>query len=629
MQPYSSFTILLYTIVLALSSPDFASAFPTVPRFSQSQVDYVGPTHNATLVRRAPSVIKVPLSIIGQDLAYTATVDLGTNPGPFTMQMDTGSSDFWVYADVCPQRGNHKFASKSASSTMNINPQNKWGFSYGDGTKVAGVLAQDTLSIGSAQVQGYIFGLVGHHSRSNRQQIHRRHRRLRDCPWLPHESPQLHTIPHAERSHPCQHHGLESSAPCRRRSWRRDLPRRADTSLFDETTEVTLTNLDGGYWRVPVTGTKINGAPFAAITGQRIGALDSGSTGLVMPLGDAAHLNSQFPNPLRDRQDGLFYVPCDAQLELSLTIGERDWPIDPRDLVLQQTRNPQGYCLSVIQAGPQSLQGSWVLGAAFMKNVYSTMNFDTNQIKIAKLRVSILDHIARNSVASSRVDIMSALDIFGTVGTAISIIAMVYNIIRKWLPRGQLQDLMQIIVEIEELYQNTTQEGLCVDKDTTAKYDTMIAYLRSDAEYFQARCAAAKNRFHLCWIMFRGLARQIEYLTMDAYGVGFCIRHLRKSKRLVEDAELRRGGIGRRLGLTEKFTMHLGSVVAYTKHRYPGKRIYEFDRYLTPPEADAPRISEPPKCDVNVVKLLTALSASPLDSLNDENVYLLVVSKSM
>ncbi|KAA1469136.1 acid protease [Dentipellis sp. KUC8613] len=387
MQPFSSsFTILLSTIFLALSSPEFVDAVPTAPRLDQRQVDQVGQTHNSSLVRRAPGIVRIPLSSLGEDLAFTSQVNVGTNHGPFVMQMDTGSSDFWVYADVCPQRGTHKFASRATSASMNVSPQHKWGFRYGDGTQVNGIIAQDTLAIGSVQVPSYIFGLLG---------IIQGPIATKPIDGIV----GLGTAAGSRTGVPNFIHMLRQNGviPANTMSWK--LPRRADgghggelsiggpnPNLFDPATEVTVNSINGGFWRVPIAGVKISGVPFAAIAGGRIGTLDTGSTGLVVPLGDAANLNSQFPNPLRDSQTGLFWVPCNAKLQMSLTIGGRDWPIDPRDLRLVDTQTPQGYCMSTIQAGPPSLQGTWIAGGAFLKNVYSTMDFDTNQVKLAVLR---------------------------------------------------------------------------------------------------------------------------------------------------------------------------------------------------------------------------------------------------
>ncbi|KAA1470462.1 hypothetical protein DENSPDRAFT_700141 [Dentipellis sp. KUC8613] len=244
---------------------------------------------------------------------------------------------------------------------------------------------------------------------------------------------------------------------------------------------------------------------------------------------------------------------------------------------------------------------------------------------------------------SRRIDVMSAFDIFGTVGTALSIVVMMHHIVKKRLPRERLCDLMQVIVETEELYQTTTQEGLCIDKDSAAAYDLRISgyvsclrvsgsrivstsvSLRSEAEDLQARCLPVKNVFQQYWIMTRGLTREIECLTLHACRFRSFIRVLRHSKHATEGWALRRRGIGRRLGLTHEFTSHLERIVSLHNKGHPRKRPYELDRYLTPPEVGGPRIPEPLDCNIILADLLNKLSSNPLDILNYEDSFLIIL----
>ncbi|TFY51634.1 hypothetical protein EVG20_g10913 [Dentipellis fragilis] len=156
----------------------------------------------------------------------------------------------------------------------------------------------------------------------------------------------------------------------------------------DKVNPATLTpripNLDSGYWAVPVNGAKINGVPIPGIP-VRVGNFATAVPQILMSPEDANRINQQLGATL-DSSTQKFYIPCDTNLQLSLTIGGRDWVIDPRDLVFLQDVHPSGLCLSNIQAGPSNLFGTWLLGTTFMKNAYVIMDYAANTVQLAQLR---------------------------------------------------------------------------------------------------------------------------------------------------------------------------------------------------------------------------------------------------
>lgn len=44
----------------------------------------------------SPNIGQVPLTDVGNDAAYVGTVYVGTPPKPFSIDFDTGSSNFWI-----------------------------------------------------------------------------------------------------------------------------------------------------------------------------------------------------------------------------------------------------------------------------------------------------------------------------------------------------------------------------------------------------------------------------------------------------------------------------------------------------------------------------------------------------
>lgn len=88
---------------------------------------------------------------------YVINVTLGTPPQPFSLQLDTGSSDLWVDAATNSSVKAPAFDS-SASSTYNkldvvLND------TYVDGSSALGPYGTDTLRLGDVTLEDFEFGI--------------------------------------------------------------------------------------------------------------------------------------------------------------------------------------------------------------------------------------------------------------------------------------------------------------------------------------------------------------------------------------------------------------------------------------------------------------------------------------
>ncbi|KAI4126855.1 MAG: hypothetical protein LQ338_003528 [Usnochroma carphineum] len=150
----------LYFAVAAAAAllPWIATASPRV-----INMDFVKARSPQPSLQRRAGTVNTPLTN-NDDLQYLANISVGTPPQNFVVQIDTGSSDLWI-PDVrsnlcrgadCSQTGSFD---DSASSTFTTN-KDLFHISYGDSSEYAGVLAQDTVTIGSATLKQAEFGLV-------------------------------------------------------------------------------------------------------------------------------------------------------------------------------------------------------------------------------------------------------------------------------------------------------------------------------------------------------------------------------------------------------------------------------------------------------------------------------------
>jgi cathepsin D len=139
------------------------------------------------------------------------------------------------------------------------------------------------------------------------------------------------------------------------------------------------------YWRIWMDNLTVNGHAFK--TGDLYSTvIDTGSTLLSGPPklveGVYARVPGAIKSPLAEEQ-GFYHVPCDAKISLSLELGGKYFAIQPQDMVYEPAKD--GLCLGSLVAA--DLGGvHWVIGDAFLKNVYTVFRYEPPAVGFAALR---------------------------------------------------------------------------------------------------------------------------------------------------------------------------------------------------------------------------------------------------
>ncbi|TFY76162.1 hypothetical protein EWM64_g7851 [Hericium alpestre] len=153
-----------------------------------------------------------------------------------------------------------------------------------------------------------------------------------------------------------------------------------------------------GIWTVWLDGATLNGTflSFKSILkdapkGKTLTLLDSGSTAANVPSSLAKGLYGNIPGSFIDPSSRQYIIPCLSASNLSLTFGGQEFPVHPLDLTQVQTSVADDgtnftYCTGYYtpdDATPDSVNNEGeeiLLGDAFMRNVYSSFNYGNDSI---------------------------------------------------------------------------------------------------------------------------------------------------------------------------------------------------------------------------------------------------------
>ncbi|WOO79481.1 Lysosomal aspartic protease [Vanrija pseudolonga] len=334
---------------------------------------------------------------INTDAIYAGALSIGTPPQQFLTIVDTGSSDLWVLEAGCGQcDGMTAFDDKTSSTFVNTGAPFKVSYGSGD---ASGTIVTDTVSMDSFTVQQQGFALV---NQSTASLISPPSSGVMGLAWQKisstKQAPWWQTLASTTWADP--QFGVYM-ARYRNQPGAQSIENNGGEITFGGVNSSYFTgqinymsiadsNLD--YWRLPIASIAVGSKDTGYKSSSPNAAIDTGTTLIGGPSNAIAAIYAQIPNasPMgaATGMQGYYQYPCSQKINLKMGFGNQVWTMSDDDFNFARASdsNPD-MCVGSFFAVDMSRNPlvSWIVGASFLKNVYSVYRYDPPAVGFAAL----------------------------------------------------------------------------------------------------------------------------------------------------------------------------------------------------------------------------------------------------
>ncbi|KAG8753205.1 Type I transmembrane sorting receptor [Ceratobasidium sp. 428] len=314
-----------------------------------------------------------------QEELWAGKITIGTPPQEFLVDFDTGSADLWVPNAECTTGGckGHKTFDVSKSST--VKPQSgNFSISYGDGSTSSGPIFADTVTVAGLTVKDQFLSAVTAESDSFAQD----------------PSDGLMGLAFSSISNmgkPTPIENMKSAGIIESATFAFKLASTGSELFIGGTNSALFT---GDITFSPLTSKTFwltNGAATAgdqeAYSGGMI--IDSGTTLIVGPKDSVDSFWKAAGGEQCDAKvcggDGFYTYDCASPPSVAFDFGKDSFAMSPDTLTIGATDDSKKTCVGAIMATDGVPNDAWIVGDAFMRNVYTVFDADNAQVGFAKL----------------------------------------------------------------------------------------------------------------------------------------------------------------------------------------------------------------------------------------------------
>ncbi|WWC63811.1 uncharacterized protein I303_106416 [Kwoniella dejecticola CBS 10117] len=363
-----------------------------------------------SLGRRASGTVQ--LTDVGIDASYSGQVTIGTPAQDFLLIMDTGSSDLWVAGSSCTSSSCTGVSTFDTGDSSSYNTNNAaFNISYGSGD-ADGFLASDTVSLAGFTVTGQTFGVV---TSTTARLISAPLSGLMGLAWksiaASGATPFWQALAasgswtDAEMGfYLARYRGNNYASSVESEGGELTLGGTNTSTYTGAINYVSIDEDDLDYWRIPAQAVTVQGSQ-VSIGSSPQAAIDTGTTLIGVPSQVAEAIYEQIPNSAAlsasSGYDGYYQYPCSTTVNVTVQFGGLSYAISNADMNLGSFTRDNSMCTGAFFAMDLSSQSpiQWIVGASFLKNVYSVFRYNPPAIGFAQLADGV--SVVSNGTSSS------------------------------------------------------------------------------------------------------------------------------------------------------------------------------------------------------------------------------------
>ncbi|KAL1747639.1 aspartic peptidase domain-containing protein [Schizophyllum fasciatum] len=330
------------------------------------------------------------------EVEWPGSISVGTPAKDFYVVFDTGSADLWVPSSECTSNtcsSKDKYDASASSSSAEADGQ--FEIHYGDGSTVSGPIRKDTVTVAGVAAENQFFSPVSELSDSFADDpidgilgmAYPTISNLKQDPWFTNAQKQG-----AVASNSFGFYMAEKGSELFIGGTNQD--------LYTGDFEYHETDPSEGYWLT--TGATLNVDGQAAASDFET-IIDSGTTIMYGPPEVVKQVYSNIQGSTTyDESNGMYTFPCDSAPKVAFNWGGKDWEVTSENFNLGKTQAGSSDCVGALAGQDLGLgDNTWLIGDAFMKNVYTVFDFEQNAVGFAALSGSGSSGNSTSSAAPS------------------------------------------------------------------------------------------------------------------------------------------------------------------------------------------------------------------------------------
>ncbi|TFK47449.1 acid protease [Heliocybe sulcata] len=359
----------------------------------------------------------------GADSDYYGSIAIGTPAVSYNVILDTGSSDLWLASSSCTTCATASGATTASASSNSIplfdpsssstfkNLTTPFSIQYASG-EASGSLGQDTVQMAGFQVTSQTFGVCDEANGVLTSPLSG----LMGLAWQSLASskatPFWQTLASSGQWDSgvmgffLTRYGNDTHSSNEEPGGQFTMGYLNNSLYTGDIDYQGVVSNDVAYWTLPLSSLNVQGQSVSLPTsGQDMyAAIDTGTTLIGGPsdVVQSIYANIEGAQAGTGSWEGYWLYPCSTQVQSSLAFGGQSWSISPADFEHTPIDNTGETCVGAFfEVSTGSSTPGWIVGDAFLKNVYTSFRYSPAAVGFAQLASTATSQNGREGNAPS------------------------------------------------------------------------------------------------------------------------------------------------------------------------------------------------------------------------------------